>query len=176
MEIDLGLCLIRDWRGGDEESLVRHANNPAVARNLRDIFPHPYTLDDAHAWIAHASIEDPVTDFAIVVDGDAAGGIGFAPGDVARGAVEIGFWLGEAHWGRGIATTAVRAVCHHIFVNFDVGRIYANVFERNRASIRVLEKAGFAYEGRQRNAVTKGGETLDSLMYALLLKHDTPRQ
>ena len=169
MEIDLGLALIRKWRDGDEESLVRHANNPAVARNLRDRFPHPYTLDDAKVWVAHASAENPITDFAIVVDGEAAGGIGVVlQDDVARRSAEIGFWLGEAYWGRGIVTAAVRATCRHIFAAFDVCRIYASVFERNPASMRVLEKTGFACEGRQRQAVTKDGQTFDALMYALV--------
>ena len=169
MEIDLGRFLIREWRRGDEEALARHANNPNVARNMRDRFPHPYTSADAQWWIAHASAQSPSTDFAIVVDGEAAGGIGFIlQEDVARRSVEIGYWLGEAYWGRGIATDAVRALSEHIFANFDICRIYSTVFELNPASIRVLEKAGYAYEGRQRKAVTKNGETLDVLMYALI--------
>jgi [ribosomal protein S5]-alanine N-acetyltransferase len=169
VEIDLGRFLIREWRRGDEEALVRHANNPNVARNMRDRFPHPYTSADAQWWIAHAIAQSPSTDFAIVVDGEAAGGIGFIrQEDVARRSVEIGYWLGEAYWGRGIATDAVRALSEHIFANFDICRIYSTVFELNPASIRVLEKAGYAYEGRQRKAVTKNGETLDALMYALI--------
>lgn len=169
MEIDLGHFLIREWRRGDEEALIRHANNPNVARNMRDRFPHPYTSADAQWWIAHASAQSPSTDFAIVVDGEAAGGIGFIlQEDVARRSVEIGYWLGEAYWGRGIATDAVRALSEHIFANLDICRIYSTVFELNPASIRVLEKAGYEYEGRQRKAVTKNGETLDALMYALI--------
>jgi len=169
VEIDLVRFLIREWRRGDEEALARHANNPNVARNMRDRFPHPYTSADAQWWIAHASAQSPSTDFAIVVDGEAAGGIGFIlQEDVARRSVEIGYWLGEAYWGRGIATDAVRALSEHIFANFDICRIYSTVFELNPASIRVLEKAGYAYEGRQRKAVTKNGETLDVLMYALI--------
>lgn len=136
---------------------------------MRDRFPHPYTRSDADWWIAHASAQMPPTDFAIVVNGDAAGGIGFIlHEDVARRSVEIGYWLGEAYWGRGIATGAVRAVSDHIFATFDVCRIYATVFASNPASVRVLEKAGYAYEGRQRKAVTKNRETLDALMYALI--------
>jgi RimJ/RimL family protein N-acetyltransferase len=76
MEIRIRDFLLREWRRGDEEALVRHANNPNVSRNLREIFPHPYTPDDAIRWIAHASTKKPTTDFAIVVDGEAAGGIG----------------------------------------------------------------------------------------------------
>ena len=169
MAIDRGQFQLRAWRHGDEDSLVRHANNPNIARSLRDRFPHPYTLDDARAWIAHASAEDPVTDFAIVVDGAAVGGIGFdRQPDVERHSVEFGYWLGEEYWGRGIVTAAVRAMCEHIFATFDVCRIQSTVFEGNPASVRVLEKAGFAFEGRLRNAVTKHGRRMDAFVYARL--------
>jgi [ribosomal protein S5]-alanine N-acetyltransferase len=169
VEIALTAALIREWRSGDEGSLARHANNPKISRNLRDRFPYPYTLDDATRWIAVATAENPTTDFAIVVDRDAVGGIGFQmQEDVARRSVEIGYWLGQAYWGRGIATEAVRVMTEEIFARFDVCRIFSNVFETNAASIRVLEKAGFVYEGRQRKAVTKDGQTMDALMYALV--------
>ena len=169
MKINLRNCLIREWRRGDEESLVRHANNPNVSGNLRDIFPHPYTPDDATRWITYATTKDPATDFAIIVDGEAAGGIGFVlHDDVTRRCVDIGYWLGEAHWGKGIMTEALRAISDHIFTNFDICRIQTIVFESNPASIRVLEKAGYSYEGRQRKAVTKNDITLDALMYALV--------
>ncbi len=169
VEIDRRHFLIREWRRGDEESLVRHANNPNVSRNMRDRFPHPYTRADADWWIAHARAQSPATNFAIVVDGEAAGGIGFVlQEDVNRRSAEIGYWIGVAYWGRGIATDAVRAVSDHIFATFDVCRIHATVFASNPASVRVLEKAGYTYEGRQRKAVTKSGETMDALMYALI--------
>lgn len=169
MEISLGHCLIREWRRSDAEALVRHANNLKISRNLRDRFPYPYTLEDATAWIEHACSEDPVTNFAIVVDGESAGGVGFErQQDIAHRSVEMGYWLGEAHWGRGIVTDAVRALTHYVFSNFDVCRIYSTVFEENPASVRVLEKAGFACEGRLRKAATKGGHTFDLLLYALI--------
>ena len=169
MEIQIRDFLIRGWHRGDEASLVRHANNPNVSRNLREIFPYPYTADDATRWITHASSKTPTTDFAIVIDGEAAGGIGFVQlGDVERRSVDIGYWLGEAHWGKGIMTDVLRAVSDHIFANFDVCRIQTIVFESNPTSIRVLEKAGYSYEGRQRKAITKGGVTMDALTYALV--------
>ena len=172
VEIRIRDFLIREWRRGDEESLVRHANNPNVSRHLREIFPYPYTADEATRWIMHASSKIPTTDFAIVVGGKAAGGIGFFQlGDVARRSVDIGYWLGEAHWGKGIMTDVLRAMSDHIFANFDVCRIQTIVFESNLTSIRVLEKAGYSYEGRQRRAVTKNGITMDALMYALVTEH-----
>jgi [ribosomal protein S5]-alanine N-acetyltransferase len=169
MEIDLGHFMIREWRHGDEESLARHANNPKIFRNVRDRFPHPYTLEDARWWIEHNGSADPLTSFAIVVDGEAAGGIGFfLQEDILRRSVEIGYWLGEPFWGRGIVTDAVRAMSEHIFANFDVCRIFACVFEWNPGSMRVLEKAGFVFEGRMRKAVTKLGQTIDDFVYALV--------
>lgn len=162
-------CRVRSWRGSDLESIVRHANNPKVAMQLRDRFPHPYTRADGIAFLRHMTGPEPQTNFAIEVDGEAAGAIGFVRGaDVERFSAEIGYWLGEAYWGRGIATDAVRAITDHIFANFDVCRIYATVFESNPASSRVLDKAGFVLEGRLRKAVTKSGETIDALMYAVL--------
>jgi RimJ/RimL family protein N-acetyltransferase len=103
------------------------------------------------------------------VNGEAVGGIGLEPqADVARRSAEIGYWLGEAYWGRGIATEAVRAVTDYGFAHGDLVRIYATVFEWNRASMRVLEKAGYQLEGRRRQAVTKDGQTIDDLLYAII--------
>lgn len=167
--LTLRRCTIRPWRSGDEPSLARHANNRNVWRNMRDRFPHPYSIADAEEWVRIAAAEAPMRNFAIVVDGAAVGGIGFELGaDVFRRSAEIGYWLGEALWGRGIMTDAVRAMTDHAFTRFDVCRIHACVFEWNPASVRVLEKAGYACEGRQRLSVTKDGRTIDSLLYAVV--------
>ncbi len=110
-----------------------------------------------------------MTHFAIEVEGEAAGSIGLELGeDVARRSAEIGYWLGEAHWGRGIATEAVRTVTAYGFEQLDLVRIFANVFAWNPASMRVLEQAGYVLEGRLRSAVTKDGETIDQLAYAVV--------
>lgn len=167
MEIRLSKCAIRQWRSGDEESLVRHANNHKIWRNLRDAFPHPYAMADAKAWIEQAGRESPVLNFAIEMDGEAAGGVGLMlQTDVFRRSAEIGYWLGEEFWGRGIVTEAVSALVEYGFASFDLVRIYAGVFEWNTASMRVLEKAGFQFEGRMRKAVTKDGQIIDDLIYA----------
>ena len=169
MELSLGHFSLRDWRRGDEQSLVRHANNRKIWRNLRDLFPHPYTMADAEGWIARASAETPCANFAIVVDGAAVGGIGLVlKDDVFRRSAEIGYWLGEEFWGRGIVSEAVRAVTEYAFSNFDICRIYAGVFEWNPASMRVLEKAGYEFEGRMKKSVTKDGQTIDELIYAIV--------
>jgi RimJ/RimL family protein N-acetyltransferase len=168
-ELRLRAALLRPWRPGDEPALVRHANNRRIWLNMRDRFPHPYTRADAEAWVRCTADASPTTEFAIVVAGEAAGGIGLRPGeDVHRRAAEISYWLGEAHWGRGIATEAVRAVTDHAFDALDLCRVWAGVFEDNAASARVLEKAGYVFEGRLRKNVTKAGRTLDELVYAVV--------
>ena len=170
MELKLKKCSIRLWQPGDERSLVQHANNYKVWRNVRDRFPHPYTIGDAHAWVEYVAGEQPRTNFAIAVDGTAVGGIGLAlQSDIYRRSAEIGYWLGELFWGRGIMTEAVHVFTDWGFANFsDLCRIYAGVLEWNPASRRVLEKAGFQFEARLRKAVTKDGQTMDDFIYAAI--------
>ncbi len=169
MQIPLASCTLRPWRAGDKDSLVRYAENRNVWRNLKDRFPHPYTAADAREWIERSSAERPFTSLAIEVDGAAVGGVGIQPGtDVFRRSAEIGYWLGEPFWGRGIATEALRAMTEYAFEHFDICRLEAGVFEWNPASMRVLEKAGYVLEGRARLGVIKDGRTGDRLLYALV--------
>ncbi|HSE98579.1 MAG TPA: GNAT family protein [Blastocatellia bacterium] len=168
MELDLGSLIIREWRVGDEESLVRHANNRKIWLNVRDAFPYPYTMADAVQWVRKAGSDDPLTSFAIVIDGEAVGGIGVVlQQDVFRRSAEIGYWLSEGYWGRGIVTRALRAMTDYAFANFDLCRIYAGVFEWNPASMRVLEKCGYQLEGRMKKAVIKDGTIMDDFIYAI---------
>ncbi len=169
MELRLTRATIRDWRPGDADSLVRHANNWNVWINLRDSFPHPYTLADAEEWIRKVTKAVPNTNLVIVIDGSAAGAIGLHfKRDVFRRSVEIGYWLGEEFWGRGVMTEAVQAVTEYAFSSFDLCRIYAGVFEGNLASMKVLEKAGYTLEARLKKNVTKNGKTLDEFIYAIV--------
>ncbi len=169
MELDLPGGRIRSWRPGDEPSLARHADNRKIWLNVRDRFPHPYTLAAAEEWVAMASAADPQTQFAIEVGGEAVGGIGlFLQQDVERYSAEIGYWLGEAYWGRGIATAAVQRFTDYAFDAFGLCRIYASVFVSNEGSIRVLEKTGYQLEGRLRQAAVKDGQVVDGLLYATL--------
>jgi RimJ/RimL family protein N-acetyltransferase len=169
MELVLEKSVIRSWRMSDATSLVRHADDRDVWRNLRDQFPHPYTPADAESWLRAVREMVPETSFAIAVGGEAAGGIGLKMGtDVYRRQMEIGYWLGQSQWGRGIVSEAVVAMSDYAFAHFPLCRLFACVFEWNPASMRVLEKAGYVLEGRHRKSVTKDGQTIDELVYALV--------
>ena len=166
MEIDLGTCKIRPWKFSDKESLAHYANNWNIWINLRDGFPYPYTPEDAEVWLNMVVNKKPVTQFAIEVDDKAVGAIGFIiKEDVHRIQAEIGYWLAEELWGRGIATAALKAVTEYAFNNCAIRRIYADVFEWNTASVKVLEKAGYKLEVRQKESVIKNGEIIDQFVY-----------
>lgn len=168
MRLDCGCCLLRPWEEGDGPSLVRHADNYEIWRRLRDRFPHPYTRADAEQWIALAGRRDPPTHFAIEVQGEAAGGIGLEPGsDIERRSAEIGYWLGEAHWGKGLTTAAVRALTSYGFEKLGLTRIFAVPFASSSASMRVLERCGYIREGVMRRSAVKEGRVLDQVLYAL---------
>lgn len=140
-----------------------------VWQNLRDSFPHPYTMEDATSWVRHASAQDPESSFAIDVDGHAIGGIGLMlHTDVERCSAEIGYWIGESFWGRGIASAAIRAVTSYAFNVLSLERVFAVPFAPNLASIRALEKAGFVREGVMRRSVIKDGRILDQVLYAAI--------
>ena len=169
VEIALPMGRLRPWRLEDVPSVARHANNRNVSRDLVDRFPFPYAEEDARAWLAGVIGVSPVTNFAVEVDGEAAGSIEIRPlADVNRRTAGLGYWLAEPYWGRGIMTEAVRAMTGYGFERLDLLRIEAGVFARNAGSARVLEKAGFALEARRRSRVIKDGETLDELLYALV--------
>ena len=159
------LCTVRPWRASDAASLVRHANNLDVASQLRDRFPHPYTRGDAHAFLKLAAVPQLPTNLAIDVDGEAAGAIGYVPGrDVERYSAEIGYWLGEALWGRGIAT-------EYVFSSVNMLRLFALPFADNLGSIRVLEKAGYVREGLLQSSSVKFGQPRDQYIYAVINRH-----
>lgn len=160
-------CAVRAWRMTDVDALARHANNVNVSRQLRDRFPHPYTRHAAHTFIKHVLTSVPMTNYAIEIDGAAVGGIGFVPGtDVERFSAEIGYWLSETCWGRGIATEALTLVTRHAFEKHNLLRLFALPFADNVPSIRVLEKAGYTREGVLRASSVKFGRPRDQVLYA----------
>jgi [ribosomal protein S5]-alanine N-acetyltransferase len=167
MQLVLEHCTIRPWRLDDAESLATYANNRKIWLALRDLFPHPYTTQDAHEFLLRAIGEQPTTKFCIEVSGRAVGGLGIHLGhDVHRHTATLGYWLGQDFWRRGIMTEAVAALTDFCFENFPLRRISAEVFANNPGSARVLEKTGFIFEGRLKNSIIKDGKLLDSLLYA----------
>jgi ribosomal-protein-alanine N-acetyltransferase len=163
------LFMLRPWSPDDARSLVKHANNPKVAANLRDGFPHPYRLKDARNWLEMVSENRDDIILAIVVKGEAAGGIGLhGLRDVYRYNCEIGYWLSEQYWGMGIMSDAVGMMVDHAFLKTRWIRLFATVYEHNLSSMRVLEKNGFTREAIHRKAVMKGGILLDEHLYSLL--------
>lgn len=160
---------LRNYREQDAASVAEHADNPNVARFLRSHFPNPYTLSDAVDWIGEVLTDDTKIILAITCDDQAIGSIGIHPGnDVYSHTAELGYWLSEDHWGIGLTTEAVRVVCGLAFRDKRIERLFAHVFEANRASSRILEKNGFVLEGRLRQHVEKDGETHDERVYGLL--------
>lgn len=160
---------MRPWQTGDEAALVKHANNKKIWLNLRDSFPHPYTPEDARTWVQIASDDPSILNFAIVFNGEAVGGMGLAlKDDIYYRSAEIGYWLGEAFWNKGIATEATKALTKFAFQHYDICRVYAGVFAYNIASMRVLEKAGFTLEAVLKKAVTKNKQTVDEYIFAVV--------
>jgi RimJ/RimL family protein N-acetyltransferase len=167
MNLDCGSSIVREWRDDDRDALLRFANNRRVWRNLKDRFPHPYGEAQAEAWLALGRAHPERTSWAIAVDGLAVGGIGLVPGeDIHARSAHIGYWLGEPYWGRGIMTDAVRTVSGHALTALGFMRLEAPVYEWNPASMRVLEKCGFAREGVMRKSVFKDGQLIDCMLYA----------
>jgi ribosomal-protein-alanine N-acetyltransferase len=137
--------------------------------HLRDRFPYPYTARDAADWVNLAMGVQPETNFAIAINGDAVGGIGLMLGeDIQRCTAEVGYWLGRTDWGKGIVSEALSAFTTYAFSRFELSRLYAVPFVGNGASMRVLEKAGFQYEGTLRQSAIKEGKVLDQALYAFV--------
>ena len=167
MKIEIGTYCLRDWRKDDLADVAGYANNPKIAANLRDGFPSPYTLEDAKQFLDRVFAQNPRTFFAIAAPGEAIGGIGLMLGrDVHRCTAELGYWLAEPFWGKGIMTSAVIAFTEYGMQEYGLNRVHAGPYCSNVASIRVLEKAGFVFEGRMRASVLKNNEILDQCIYA----------
>jgi len=167
MQLILKTCEVRSWRASDLDALVRYADNLSIWIHLRDRFPHPYTARDGREFIKQTLAQVPETTFAIAVGREVVGCIGYQlQGDVERVSAEIGYWLGEPFWGRGIATEALVATTGHAIAEHGLTRVYALPFASNPASCRVLEKAGYHLEGRLRRSAIKNGSVTDQLQYA----------
>jgi RimJ/RimL family protein N-acetyltransferase len=170
MRLTLKSCEVRSWRTSDAEPLARHADNRKIWLNLRDAFPHPYTTQDAREFIRSVRNRAPETTFAIDVDGDPIGSVGFVlRHDVERVSAEIGYWLAEPFWGRGIATDALAATTDYAIATYQLTRVYALPFAWNAASCRVLEKVGYRLEARLHRSAIKNGVITDQMQYAFVV-------
>ena len=158
----------RPFSHNDIESLMEYANNPKIAANLSNQFPHPYTHESGENFIKFAMQQSPPTIFAIDINGKASGGIGLhiQPDTNIKNA-ELGYWLAEPFWGKGIMTKAVIHMVDYGFKNLDINRIFARPFGTNIASQKVLKNAGFVLEGKFKGTIYKNGEYLDELIYAV---------
>lgn len=165
------VCEIRKWELSDAADLAAALSNKKILDNLRDGLPYPYTQRDGEDYISAmlSADENEVFAFAITVDGKAVGSIGaFRQGNIHRQTAELGYYIAEEYWGRGLMTEAVKQLCRYVFEKSDIIRIFAEPFAHNAASCRVLEKAGFRYEGTLRSNAVKNGRVVDMKMYSLL--------
>ena len=161
--------ILRSFKIKDKKSLAKHANNKKIADNLRDRFPNPYREEDAEWFINFVlSDNDPVINFGIEINSEAAGVISLMPDDdVYRLNAEIGYWLGEEHWSKGIMTEAIKATVKYAFEKLAIKRIYANPFATTSASAKALEKAGFIKEATIQKGVIKNNKILDYHIYSI---------
>jgi len=166
IRIDCGPCVLRAVRPGDEESLAEHGNDRDIWLMLRDRFPHPYLLENARQFIAHANEHDPPIHLAITVDDKVVGMVGFILGsDIERVNAEVGYWLGRRFWKRGILTAALPAATRYAVERFGLTRVFALVFQSNVASQRTLEKCGYVKEGFLKQSAIKDGVVHDQFLY-----------
>ncbi len=171
MNLALRTCTLRSWLERDVESLARLGDNFNVWRNMTDGFPRPFTPERARVFIENARTARPETRFAIAVDGEAVGGIGFGLHEgIGRVSAELGYWLGEPFWGQGVMTEAIGAATQHALSAYGLTRVFATPFASNVASARALEKAGYVLEGRMRRCAIKEGRVIDQLLYAFVLE------
>lgn len=153
----------------DAPRLAELANNKKVSINLRDGFPHPYTPADAEKFIGIFTKHDAPPVFAIEYNGEYVGNISLHQGvDVYRKSAEIGYFIGEPYWNKGITTRAVKLIVEYGFKNMDIVRIHTGIFEYNTASQRVLEKCGFKKEGIFEKSIFKNNRLWNEVRYALL--------
>lgn len=162
---------LRPFQRNVAERLALLANNKNVVAQVRDNFPSPYTLSDAHYWIDFCNGRHSGESFhrAIYYNEMFVGGIGvLRQEDIHRNNAEIGYWLGEPYWGLNITTSAVLQMTGWIFENTSITRLFAGVFETNKASMRVLEKAGYRLEAIHRKAIIKNDVVLDEYLFVRL--------
>jgi [ribosomal protein S5]-alanine N-acetyltransferase len=158
---------LRAWRAHDAPALAEHANNRSVWRNMSDRFPHPYTLEIAQDWVQRGHVDFGGDNWAIALDDAAVGGCGVRQLDShLRCNAEIGYWLAEPYWGRGVVTRVARALIDRALADPAITRVFAPIHADNPASMRVAEKAGMVLEAVQPQSALKAGQAIDCVVYA----------
>lgn len=176
MTINLGEFQIRSYRASDKLALIKNADNFNVSISLLDSFPYPYNELEADMWLSFVMNQQPEMNFAIADKNGLIGAIGLKEmDDVYRYSSEIGYWLGEAYWGKGIITKALGAFTDYAFAHYKVVRLFAGVFDFNPASGRALEKCGYKLEGRLKKAIVKNGKVYDQLLYAKISEENVKK-
>lgn len=169
MDLKSGDVRIRDLVKDDAARMAILANNKKISQNLRDGFPNPYSHDDAVTFISNCMRQNPETIFAIEYKGDYVGNIALIPGvDVYRKSAEIGYFIGEEYWNKGITTIAVKLITDFAFNKLDFVRIHTGIFEYNISSLRVMEKCGYKNEGIFKKAVFRNNKLWDEFRYAII--------
>jgi ribosomal-protein-alanine N-acetyltransferase len=160
---------LRLWESRDIKDLIEYANNPNIAQNMTNAFPHPYTKEAGLKFIEIAQSHSPAHVFAICVNNQAVGAIGVHPqADIHEKCAELGYWLAEPFWGKGIMSVAVKQMIEYAFQNFTIVRLYARPFSSNIGSQKVLHKCGFKLEARLKKSIYKNETFLDELIYAIV--------
>ena len=159
---------LRPWKDSDLENLVKYANNVKIAQNLTNHFPHPFTTESGKKFVARANHVSPINLLAITTNDEAIGAIGIhQQDDIFCKNSELGYWLAEPFWGKGLCTKAVKEMVIYGFKTFDINRIFARPFKANIGSQKVLEKAGFKLEATFEKTIFKDGTFHDELVYAI---------
>ncbi|MBN2523608.1 MAG: GNAT family N-acetyltransferase [Bacteroidales bacterium] len=163
--------ILRKLEFADKKRLAQLANNKKIWDNVRDYFPYPYTKKDATEFIESCRKEDPEITFAVVFNNELVGVAGLVlQTDIYKNTAEIGYWIGEEYWNKGIATQAVRLLVSYGFENLKLHRIFTGVFEYNKASQKVLEKCGFVHEGTSKKSITKNNAIIDEYRYGIVIE------
>lgn len=178
MKVSFEGIILRPWLISDAPRLAQIADNKKIADNVRDGLPSPYSLKDARDWLNLILPENiPPRYFAITIDDLVVGSIGIvSKNNIYRKNFEIGFFIDENFWGKGIATKAVKAAVSYAFRDFDIIRVYAEVFSDNIASRRAMEKAGLILEATLKKSIIKNDIIKDSCIYSILREDYEYRQ
>ncbi len=161
---------LRRLEQSDSTVIATLLNNQNVWNNLRDYIPKPYHAIHAAEFITSVADESPHQTFGIITGSEELCGVItlVCQSDVYRLSAEIGYWIGEPYWRRGIATQAIGLITEYGFNDLHLERVYAGVFEKNKASMRALEKNGYVKEGVFHNSIIKNGILMDEYRYAKL--------